>query len=86
MEFSDGGFCPVSQVRGKSHIATAFAGGVENRTLSDLGPEYFFEAKRLGTELHIIVFKSATFALLVLNWDKDAIGMTLHDVALAGET
>ena len=47
--------------------------------------EHFFEAKRLGAKLHVVIVEVPPLALLVFHRDERTAGMLLDDVALPAE-
>jgi hypothetical protein len=76
----------LAQLHCEFHFAPAFARGVKDGSMGHRFAKHLFQAKRLGAQLRIIIFKAAASALFVLHRTKRTVAVLLDNVAPAGES
>jgi hypothetical protein len=76
-------FSALTQFRSEFRFAPAFAVRMENRATRYGAAKHFLQTKRLGAKLRVVIFPLAPFAQFEFHWKQRAVGMLLHDVALA---
>ena len=74
-----------AKFRRELHLAPPFARRVKDGPALHGTREHFFEAKRLGAKLHVVILELPPLALLIFHRDERSAGMLLDDVALPAE-
>ena len=73
VQLGNGILSQLPQFLRKLDFAAALAGGVKDSTPVNHNAEHFFQAKRLGAELGVVVVELAAFAFFVFNRDQSIV-------------